>query len=91
MNIYVGNLAAPVTAEDLTELFGIYGQVESANVVKNNYNGMSKGYGFVEMPDNSEADKAMKKLNGVEFKGNRLKLSQARPKSDKRRRGRRRF
>lgn len=77
MNIYVCNLAHEVTQEDLEELFSEYGTVETVNIIKDRFSGMSKGYGFVDMPDNSEADKAMKALNGIEFKDNRIKISQA--------------
>ena len=88
MNIYVGNLARDVTEEDLSELFGVYGTVASAKVIKDRYGTASRGFGFVEMPDNSEADKAIKNLNGEEIKGQRIKLSEARPRTDRRHSGR---
>ena len=86
MNIYVGNLAFNVTEEDLNELFAAYGKVEKVNIISDKFSGQSKGFGFVEMPDNSEADKAMKALNGQNLKGRNLKVNQARPKSDRPRR-----
>jgi RNA recognition motif-containing protein len=89
MNIYVGNLSQEVTDEILREAFEAYGEVSSAKVIKDNYSGLSRGFGFVEMPSNVEADVAMKALNGEELKGSKIKISEARPKSDKRRGGRR--
>lgn len=88
MNIYIGNLAQDVTAEDLREAFEKFGHVESAKVIKDNYSGASKGFGFVEMPNNSEADTAIKALNGKEIKGTKIKISEARPKSSRKRGGR---
>jgi RNA recognition motif-containing protein len=88
VNIYVGNLSLEVTEDDLREAFKNYGEVTSAKVITDKFSGMSRGFGFVEMPNNAEADKAMKGLNGQELKGNELKISEARPKQDKRRRGR---
>lgn len=88
MNIYCGNLSHEVTDEDLRKAFEAYGKVDSAKVIKDNYSGLSKGFGFVEMPNNSEADAAMKALNGTPIKGNPLKISEARPKARKRRGGR---
>lgn len=89
MNIYVGNLSHEVTEDDLRKAFENYGQVSSAKIIKDNYSGISRGFGFVEMPNNSEADQAVKGLNGQELKGKVIKISEARPKSDKRRGGRR--
>ncbi len=89
MNIYVGNLSFNITEADLREAFEKYGQVASAKVIHNHFRGADSGYGFVEMPNNSEADRAMKALNGAELKGSTLKLSEARPRSNKKR-GRRR-
>jgi RNA recognition motif-containing protein len=85
MNMYIGNLSHDVTETDLREAFEAYGEVASAKVIKDNFTGMSKGFGFVEMPNNKEVDKAMKALNGEELKGKSLKVSEARPKSEKRR------
>jgi len=84
MNMYIGNLSHDVTDVDLREAFEVYGEVSSAKVIKDNFTGMSKGFGFVEMPNNTEVDKAMKALNGEELKGRSLKVSEARPKSEKR-------
>jgi len=89
MNMYVGNLAYTVTEEDLTEIFSEFGEIASINIIKDRYSGQSKGFGFVEMPDNSEADKAIKALNGSQLKDRDIKVNQAKPKS-KRERGSRR-
>ena len=83
MNIYVGNLDFGVTDEDLTEAFGQFGEIASANVIKDRMSGRSKGFGFVEMPNNSEADKAIKALNGSDIKGRTIKVNQAKPRGDR--------
>ena len=85
MNIYVGNLSQEVTEKELREAFGNYGQVTSAKVMTDRFSGASKGFGFVLMPNNAEADSPMKGLNGEELKGRELKISEARQRSDKRR------
>lgn len=89
MNIYVGNLGFDVTEEDLKTLFSSYGEVSAVNIVKERSSGQSKGFGFVEMLNNSEADKAMKGLNGTRFKDQLIKLSQAKPPTKRTQRGRR--
>ncbi len=83
MNLYVGNLAYSVTEEDLKEVFSEFGELESVNIIKDKYSGQSKGFGFVEMPDNSEADKAIKALNGSQIKGRPIKVNQAKPRGDR--------
>lgn len=88
MNIYIGNLSPEVTDKDLQEAFETFGEVTSAKVIKDNFSGASRGFGFVEMPKNAEADSAVKGLNGKELKGKALKISEARPRSEKRRGGR---
>lgn len=87
MNMYIGNLAPDVTDEDLREAFEAFGEVKSSKVIKDHFGGASRGFGFVEMPNNSEADAAMKALNGEELKGKAIKISEARPRSDRRRGG----
>ncbi len=88
MNIYVGNLSYEVTEENLRTAFEAFGEVSSAKIITDRATGASRGFGFVEMPNNSEADAAIKALNGEELNGNRLKISEAKPRSDKRRSGR---
>ena len=89
MNIYVGNLSYEVTEEDLKEAFEVFGEVETAKVIKDNYTGRSKGFGFVEMPAKDEAQSAINELNDTEFKGRTLKVNKARPRSEGHRGGRR--
>ncbi len=79
MKIHVGNLAYNVTEDDLRSIFSSYGEVSSVNIIKERSSGQSKGFGFVEMLNNSEADKAMKGLNGTRVKEQIIKLSQAKP------------
>ncbi len=83
MNIYVGNLAYSVTDDDLRELFSEFGEVRSASVISDKATGQSKGFGFVEMKDNSAADTAIKDLNGKQVKGRALKVNEAKPRADK--------
>lgn len=64
MNIYVGNFTFQMAENDLRQMFEAFGRVETAKIIKDKFSGRSKGFGFVEMPNNSEADKAIKALNG---------------------------
>lgn len=79
-NLYVGNLAAGVDADDLKELFSTVGEVFSANVIKDRYTGQSKGFGFVEMSKDAEAQEAVQKLNNYNLKSKQIQVSEARPK-----------
>ena len=90
MNIYVGNLSNEVTEEDLKQAFEGFGQVVSVNIIKDRYSGESRGFGFVEMSAKAEAQSAIEGLNGKELKGQMLKVSEARPRSEGRRGGGRR-
>jgi len=83
MNIYVGNLAYSVTEEDLLAAFNPYGKVDTVNVITDKFSGQSKGFGFVEMGNNSEADAAIKALNGSALKGRNMTVNQAKPRSDR--------
>jgi RNA recognition motif-containing protein len=87
MNIYVGNLAYDVTDEDLKKAFEAYGQVATANVIKDQYSDRSKGFGFVEMPDQAGAQAAISGLNGKDLNGRTVTVSEARPKADRNRGG----
>jgi len=80
MKLYVGNLSFNVTENDLNGLFGGYGQVESVNLIMDNQTGQSKGFGFIEMASNSDADKAIKGLNGSSFQNRLIKVNQAQSK-----------
>ena len=84
MNIYVGNLSYEMSEEDLKEAFEVFGEVETVKVIKDNYSGRSKGFGFVEMPDNAEAQSAIDDLNDKELKGRTLKINKARPRTENR-------
>ena len=91
MKLYVGNLAYSVNEDDLREMFSAFGEITSAELIKDRMSGQSKGFGFVEMPNNSEADTAIKTLNGKMNDGRALKVNQAQPKSDDRNKRRRRY
>ena len=84
MNIYVGNLSYEVTEEDLKEAFEIFGEIENIKVLKDNYTGRSKGFGFVEMSNDADAQSAINSLNDKELKGRALKVNTARPRTEKR-------
>lgn len=83
MRIYVGNLPYSVTDEDLRDAFGEFGELTSAEVVTDKFSGQSKGFGFVEMPDNQDADAAIKALNETMFKGRKLTVNEARPRAER--------
>ena len=83
MNIYVGNMAYSVTEDELRQAFAAYGEVSSVNVITDKFSGQSKGFGFVEMPDNSEADAAIKGLNGQPINGRAVKVNQAKPRGER--------
>jgi RNA recognition motif-containing protein len=87
MNIYVGNLPYNVTDSDLRETFSKYGSVDTVNLITDKFSGDSKGFGFVEMANNSEADAAIKALNGSDYQGRNITVNQAKPKSDRPRGG----
>ncbi len=87
MNIFVGNLSRDVTDDDLKELFANYGQVKSAKVIRDMFSQESKGFGFVEMPGLSEAQKAMDELNTKDLKGKKITVNEARPRNGERRGG----
>ncbi len=82
MNIYVGNLSFNVTEADLREAFAAYGQVASVSIIKDKFSGESRGFGFVEMPSNTEAQAAIAGLNGKPLKGRELRVNEARPRTE---------
>jgi hypothetical protein len=84
MNVYVGNLSYEVTEEDLKEAFEVFGEVETVKVLKDYGTGRSKGFGFVEMSNNAEAQSAIDGLNDKELKGRTLKVNTARPRTENR-------
>ena len=87
MNIYVGNLAYSVTEDELREAFAAFGEISSVSLITDKFSGQSKGFGFVEMPNNSEADAAIKALNETALKGRNIKVNQAKPRGDRPQRG----
>ncbi|MGW8288208.1 MAG: RNA recognition motif domain-containing protein [Desulfobulbales bacterium] len=83
MNIYVGQLPYSVTEEELREMFLQFGEVSSLNLIMDRYSGQSKGFGFIEMPNNSEADQAIKGLNKSMLKGREIKVNQSEERRNK--------
>jgi len=81
-NIYVGNLAYDVTEDDLRQAFESCGKITSVSLIKDNFSGQSKGFGFVEMAAKAEAQAAISKLNGRELKGRAITVNEARPRND---------
>jgi RNA recognition motif-containing protein len=81
-NIYVGNLVWDCTADDLLELFKEYGAVDRAQVITDRETGRSRGFGFVEMSNDDEAQRAIDALNGTAFKGRSLTVNEARPREE---------
>ncbi|GJQ30870.1 MAG: RNA-binding protein [Phycisphaerae bacterium] len=80
--LYVGNLPYQTTDQDLQGLFATKGQVSSASVVIDRETGRSRGFGFVEMPNDAEAQAAIESLNGADFGGRPLVVNEARPKTE---------
>jgi RNA recognition motif-containing protein len=87
MNIYVGNLSYDVSEENLRQAFESFGQVTSARIIKDKYNGQSRGFGFVEMLEQAQAQAAIKSLNGKELLGKQISVNEARPRTDRGRSG----
>lgn len=82
MNIYVGNLDFKVNEDDLKEIFEDYGTVNSAKIITDKYSGRSKGFGFIEMTDESGAKKAIDELNGAKLENRDMVVNEARPRKD---------
>jgi len=80
MNIYVGNLAFQTTEETLRPKFEAFGDVASVNIIADKYTGRSRGFAFVEMPSDDQANAAIEGLDGTELDGRTLKVNKARPK-----------
>ena len=83
MNLYVSNLGFHISDGDLNTLFTAYGNVTSAKVIMDKVTGKSRGFGFVEMPVDDEAQKAMKGLEGKEIEGRTISVTVAKPKTDR--------
>jgi RNA recognition motif-containing protein len=84
VNIYCGNISYRMTEDDLRELFGEYGSVGDANVIIDRDTGRSKGFGFVEMANDTEANAAIKALDGQDNGGRELRVNEARPREPRR-------
>jgi RNA recognition motif-containing protein len=87
MKLYVGNLSFNTTNQDLNDLFGEVGQVESANIIEDRETGRSRGFGFVEMANQADGETAIAQLNGKEVDGRQLKVNEAKPQGDRGGRG----
>jgi RNA recognition motif-containing protein len=83
MNIYVGNLSFGTGDAELQTLFAEFGEVSTAQAIVDRETGRSRGFGFVEMPDKTEAEAAIEALNGKDVDGRELNVNQARPKADR--------
>jgi RNA recognition motif-containing protein len=83
MNIYVGNLNYKVNEEDLKEIFEDYGTVSSSKIIMDKYSGRSKGFGFVTMDSDDEANKAIEELNGATLEERVMVVNEARPKTNR--------
>jgi len=84
MNIYVGNLSYDVDEDQLRQSFETYGEVASVNIIKDKYSGQSKGFGFVEINDDSKAMQAIEGLNDTELGGRKMNVNKAKPRTDNR-------
>jgi RNA recognition motif-containing protein len=91
MNIYVGQLPYSVGEDELRELFKEFGEIAGINIVKDRFSGQSKGFAFIEMPSNSEADKAIKALNKSFLGGREIKVNQAEQRKQKSKKRRPRY
>ncbi len=87
MNIYVGNLPREAKEDDLREAFEAFGEVSSVKIITDRFTGDSRGFGFVEMSNSSEAQAAISGLDGKDLKGSNLRVNEARPRRDDRRGG----
>jgi RNA recognition motif-containing protein len=82
MNIYVGNISRTANEQDLKDAFAAFGEVTSSSIIKDKFSGESRGFGFVEMSNKDEAEKAIAGLNGKDLKGRPLTVNEARPRTD---------
>ncbi len=80
MNMYIGNLSYDISEEELQKLFEEYGEVTTVKIIKDKETGRAKGFGFVEMPEKEQANRALSELNGREVLGRNIKVSLARKK-----------
>ncbi len=83
MNIYIGNISYETSEEDLRTAFGAYGEVDSAKIITDRDTGRSKGFAFVEMPDQGNGEAAVEGLNGQDMGGRALRVNEARPRESR--------
>jgi len=83
MNIYVGNLSYNTNEDDLKEIFSQHGEVSSVKIITDKFSGQSKGFAFVEMPNQSEAEAAIKAVDGSSVGGRNLRVNEARPRTER--------
>ena len=83
MNIYVGNLPFSASEDDLRQAFGKYGTVGEVNLIRDQFSGRLRGFGFVEMSDNTQANAAIEALNGTDLGGRAITVNEARPRADR--------
>jgi RNA recognition motif-containing protein len=84
MNIYVGNLSYGMSEDELRDAFGAFGQVSTVKILMDRETGRSRGFGFVEMPNQNEAESAISQLNGKDVGGRALRINEARPREQRR-------
>jgi RNA recognition motif-containing protein len=80
MNIYVGNISNSATEQDIREAFGAFGTVDTINLIKDRFSGQPRGFGFLEMPNQAEAEAAIQAMSGKDLLGRALTVNVARPK-----------
>ena len=83
MNIYVGNLPKTTTEDEVRKVFAEYGEVAEVKLIKDNYSGELRGFGFIEMPAKADAQKAIQEVDGTELEGQTLIVNEARPRKDR--------
>ena len=83
MNIYIGNLAYTVTEDDLRDAFSEFGQVDSSSIINDKFSGRSKGFGFVDMPNDTEAREAIESMNDKDLNGRTIKDNEAKPREER--------
>ena len=83
MNLYIGNLSWGTSEEDLQQLFEAYGEVSTCKIIKDKVTNRSKGFGFVEMPNDDEANQAIAALHGKEVSGRAISVNEARPREER--------
>jgi RNA recognition motif-containing protein len=91
MNIYIGNLSYETAEQDVRQAFEAHGEVTSVNIISDSHTGTSKGFGFVEMPTSEEANAAIRALDGTDMQGRTIKVSEARPRTERPDRNRSRY